>query len=95
MLIRKTVKNQVVIPKALMKRAGLDRREVPFFDITYRRGGFFLRPLRAEAVGGSEELFQLLDKFEDRSKALGLTGADVVSEVKAYRRERRSARKAA
>lgn len=95
MLIRKTEKNQVVIPKALFKRAGLDDRRLPWFDIEYREGGFFLKPMRATAVRADEELFQLLDKFQQRSKALGLTEADVAKEVKAYRKEQKSSRKAA
>lgn len=89
MLIRKTIKNQIVIPKALFKRAGLDDRGVSLFDIEYRQGGFFLKPMRATEALSQEALFQLLDKFERRSKALGLTEADVAREVKAYRRDRR------
>ncbi len=94
MLIRKTAKNQVVIPKVLMKRARLESQQVPFFDVSYQNGGFFLRPMKAAAVQSDLELLQLLDKLARRSKALGLTEADVAREIKAYRKEK-AARKAA
>ena len=94
MLIRKTTKNQVVIPKALIKRAGLDNQQVPFFEVSYQNGGFFLRPMKATAVQSDLELFQLFDKLERQAKTLGLTEADVAREVKAYRKAK-AARKAA
>ena len=39
MLIKKTIKNQIVIPKALLKQANLEDKEIPFFDIQYKGGG--------------------------------------------------------
>jgi len=95
MLIRRTAKNQVVIPKALLKEAGLAQREFPFFDITVQSGGFFLKPMKAEALGKQDELFQLLDRFERRAKAHGLTEADAAREVKAHRKEKAARRAAA
>ena len=86
MLVKKTAKNQIVIPKALLKRAGLNEKAFSFFEIEYRSGGFFLKPMRAQALGAESELEELLDRFEQDAKRRGLTEEDVIREVKAYRK---------
>ena len=86
MFIKKTVKNQIVIPKVLLRRANLDGKDIPFFDIQYKEGGFFLRPMRAESLDPKDAFLNLLDDFEKRAKKQGLTEIDVQREVRAYRR---------
>ena len=44
MIVKRSVRNQVAIPKKLIEAAGLGERDT-FFDIEYRGGSFILRPL--------------------------------------------------
>ena len=44
MIVKRSSRNQVAIPKALIERAGLGRQDV-FFDIQYAQGFFVLKPL--------------------------------------------------
>lgn len=47
MVIKRSGRNQVAIPKALIRQAGLTDRDV-FFDIAYADGYFILTPLEFE-----------------------------------------------
>jgi hypothetical protein len=63
MLAKRTVKNQVTLPKAIVQKAG----EADYYDVTYQDGKIVLtpvRPLHADAVRSK------LDE-------LGITPADV------------------
>lgn len=88
MLIKKTSKNQIVIPKALIKQANLDENDISFFDIGYHDGSFFLRPMRAEEVISDDEFYAMLDRFEREAKAKGLSETDVAKEIKLHRQGR-------
>ncbi len=44
MIIRRSSRNQVAIPKKLLDQAGLGKDEV-FFDVRYAAGCFILKPL--------------------------------------------------
>ncbi|MBI4563230.1 MAG: hypothetical protein HY716_00865 [Planctomycetes bacterium] len=48
MLVKKSVKNQVALPKALLDRAGVGPEDV-YFDAEYERGAIVLRPVEIEA----------------------------------------------
>ena len=47
MIIKRSGRNQVAIPKKLIQQAGLSERDV-FFDIEYASGRFILKPLEFE-----------------------------------------------
>ena len=47
MIVKRSGRNQVAIPKRLIRQAGLDDRDV-FFDIEYAGGYFILKPLEFE-----------------------------------------------
>ena len=47
MIVKRSGRNQVAIPKQLIRRAGLDERDV-FFDMEYAAGCFILKPLQFE-----------------------------------------------
>ena len=67
-----------------------------FVQLQGTRQGILMKPSRLMNPSEQQEkLFRLLDKLEGRSKPLGLTEADVSREIKAYRKGRRAAPKAA
>ena len=47
MIVRRSGRNQVAIPKKLIQKAGLGERDV-FFDIEYAGGYFILKPVEFE-----------------------------------------------
>lgn len=47
MIVKRSSRNQVAIPKKLIQAAGLGERDV-FFDMEYHRGYFILKPLELE-----------------------------------------------
>ena len=47
MIVKRSGKNQVAIPKRLIAQAGLEARDV-YFDIQYSAGCFVLKPLQFE-----------------------------------------------
>jgi hypothetical protein len=47
MIVKRSVRNQVAIPKKLIEQAGLDKDDC-FFDIEYLGGCFILKPLSFE-----------------------------------------------
>lgn len=47
MLVKRSRKNQVAIPKALLERAGLGPEDV-YFSIIYKAGAIILRPVEIE-----------------------------------------------
>ena len=44
MIVKRSSRNQVAIPKKLIDAAGLGRQDV-FFDVRYRGGAFILKPM--------------------------------------------------
>ena len=69
MIVKRSIRNQVAIPKKLIRLAGLTDRDV-FFDIEYSRGYFILKPLEFEEKIPREAL----ERF--KAKALKLEPGD-------------------
>ena len=55
MIVKRSRRNQVAIPKKLIKQAGLNAEDV-FFDIEYAGGYFMLKPLEFEEKVPKEAL---------------------------------------
>ena len=47
MLVKRSSKNQISIPKAVLDRAGLDENDV-YFDVGYENGRIILVPMHVE-----------------------------------------------
>ena len=61
-LVKRSRKNQVAIPKAVLERAGLGPRDV-YFDVTCSRGRIVLTPMEIEEKISPEALA----RFEARA----------------------------
>ena len=55
MLVKRSSKNQIVIPKAVLERAGLKERDV-YFDVQYKEGRIVLVPVEMEEKISPEAL---------------------------------------
>ena len=55
MLVKRSAKNQVAIPKALLERAGLGPEDV-YFDMEYNEGRIILKPMQVEEKIPAEAL---------------------------------------
>lgn len=78
MIVKRSERNQVAIPKKLIEQAGLSKRDV-YFDIEYLGGCFILKPLEFEEkiprealerfkarvlkIGHGEKVFSSMDKL--------------------------------
>lgn len=69
MIVKRSGRNQVAIPKKLIQQAGLTERDV-FFDMAYAGGFFVLKPLEFEEKIPRETL----ERF--KSKALKRESGD-------------------
>ncbi len=69
MIVKRSQRNQVAIPKSLIEQAGLSERDV-FFDMDYVAGYFVLKPLEFEEKIPREAL----ERF--KAKALKLNADD-------------------
>ena len=67
MLAKKTAKNQITLPKAIVSRVP----NTDYFEIDVRGQEIVLRPVRIEASGAK------LSKVRAKIKALGLTEKDI------------------
>jgi bifunctional DNA-binding transcriptional regulator/antitoxin component of YhaV-PrlF toxin-antitoxin module len=74
MLAKKTVKNQITLPKAVISRFG----NVEYFDVSTDGDTIVLRPLREGRA----------DEVRSRLKKLGITDTDVTDAVAWARKER-------
>ena len=61
MLVKRSSKNQIAIPKAVLERAGLGPKDA-YFNIDYERGAIVLRPVEIEEKIPPEAL----ERFETR-----------------------------
>ena len=62
MLIKRSVKNQIAIPKVVLESAGLGETDL-YFDIVYERGRIVLTPMHVE-----EKIpIEAIRRFEARS----------------------------
>ena len=66
MIVRRSGRNQVAIPKKLIQKAGLGERDV-FFDIEYAGGYFILKPVEFEQKVPRE----VLERFKARALKQG------------------------
>jgi hypothetical protein len=78
MLAKKTSKNQLTLPKEIVK----DFPNVEYFDVAVSKRRIVLTPVKLSPVGGS--LFAIREKM----KKLGVDESDVTDAVKWARRKR-------
>ena len=78
MLAKRTYKNQVTIPKAIMKAFP----NVEYFDVSQQRNAIVLRPVETKPVGSR------LAVIRSKVKALGLTEADLNAAIRWARKGR-------
>lgn len=78
MLAKRTYKNQVTIPKAIME--GFPR--VEYFDVVSRNNTIVLRPIELKPAGGR------LAAVRAKIKALGLSEADLDAAIRWARNAR-------
>ena len=72
MLAKKTVKNQITLPKSIVERLP----KTDHFEISLRGEEIVLRPVVVEAKGTK------LDRIRKKIKALGLTEKDVEAAIR-------------
>ena len=67
MLAKKTVKNQITLPKAIVEKIP----DTDYFEVSLQGEEIVLKPVRIEASG------KRLDRVRTKIKALGLTEKDI------------------
>ena len=72
MLAKKTVKNQITLPKAIVARLP----ETDYFEVSIRGEEIILRPVVIDAKSTR------LEKVRKKTKALGLTEKDVDAAIR-------------
>ncbi len=78
MLAKKTVKNQITLPKVIVQQLP----DVDYFDVSVREGEVVLRPVVMSAPG------EALKVVRTKIKALGLTEKDVGDAIRWARKQR-------
>ena len=76
MLAKRTYKNQITIPKEILK----DFQEVDYFDVSAKEGQIILRPVSVKPSG--EHLSMVRDKIQ----SLGITEKDISDAIQWARR---------
>jgi hypothetical protein len=79
MLAKKTVKNQITLPKAIVRQLP----DATYFDVSLRDGDVVLKPVVVAAAG------ERLRTVRARINALGLTEQDIDSAIRWTRARRR------
>lgn len=79
MLAKKTVKNQITLPKAIVQQLP----DVEDFEVSVREGEAVLRPVVVSAPGEALKVVRV------KIKALGLTEKDVGDAIRWARKQRR------
>jgi hypothetical protein len=79
MLAKKTVKNQITLPKAIVQQLP----DVEYFEVSVREGEVVLRPVVVSAPG------EALKVVRAKIKDLGLTEMDVANAIRWARKQRR------
>lgn len=79
MLAKKTVKNQITLPKVIVQQLP----DVQYFEVSVREGEVVLRPVMVSAPG------EVLKIVRTKIKALGLTEKDVGDAIRRARKQRR------
>ncbi|TMB67360.1 MAG: AbrB/MazE/SpoVT family DNA-binding domain-containing protein [Deltaproteobacteria bacterium] len=72
MLAKKTVKNQITLPKSIVERLP----KTDYFEVSLRGEEILLRPVVIESKGTK------LDRIRKKIKALGLTEKDVDAAIR-------------
>jgi hypothetical protein len=72
MLAKKTVKNQITLPKSIVDRLP----KTDYFEVSLRGEEILLRPVVIEPKGTK------LDRIRKKIEALGLTDKDVVAAIR-------------
>ena len=67
MLIKKSVKNQIAIPKVILEEIGLGSQDV-YFDIGCKNGHIILKPMEVEEKIPVETIRKFEKKYARRSK---------------------------
>ena len=78
MLAKKTSKNQLTLPKEIVK----DFPNVEYFDVAVNKRRIVLTPVKLSPVGGS------LAAIREKMKKLGVDESDVTDALKWARRKR-------
>lgn len=76
MLAKKTIKNQITLPKAIVEKIP----DTDYFEVSLRGDEIVLRPVRLDSVKST------LSKVRVKIKALGLTDKDVEEAIRWARR---------
>ncbi len=79
MLAKKTSKNQITLPKAVVQQIP----DVEYFDVSVREGAVVLKPVLVSAPGDRLKLVR------EKVKALGLTEKDVEAAIRWARGRKR------
>jgi hypothetical protein len=79
MLAKRTYKNQITIPKGIMKAFP----RIEYFDVSQRGNAIVLRPVEAKPAGDR------LAAIRSKVKALGLTESDLEAAIRWARGSRR------
>ena len=79
MLAKKTSKNQITLPKAVVRQLP----DVQYFDVSVREGEVVLRPAMVSASG------ERVSAVRNKMRALGLSEKDVDDAITWARRRRR------
>lgn len=72
MLTKKTSKNQITLPKAVVDQLP----DVEYFEVSVREGEIVLRPVVVAVAG------ERLKKIREKIRALGMTEDDIESAVR-------------
>lgn len=72
MLVKRTVKNQITLPKSIVDRLP----KTAYFEVSIRGDEILLRPVIIESKGTK------LDRIRKKIKALGLTEKDVAAAIR-------------
>jgi hypothetical protein len=78
MLAKKTAKNQITLPKAIVRQLP----DVDYFEVSLREGEVVLRPAVVRAAE------QRLTEIRSKIRALGLTEKDIDAAIRWARRRR-------
>ena len=75
MLVKRSRKNQIALPKALLERAGVGPNDV-YFSIAYKAGAIILKPVVIQHHG------ERLKRIREKIRALGMTERDIDAAIR-------------
>ena len=91
MLVKRSRKNQVALPKAVLERAGLGPEDV-YFSIAYKAGAIILRPVEIEEKIPPEALARFEAKALKREPGDRVYGSvsELITDLHRTRRVKKS-----